>query len=324
MISTFCAVTGLLQSTAATAPGFLRQSLKAEWALPAWFSWDLCMPYFVAVLILVLGMGFTVKKAPPHVKWMDKAILFGPVFTAMPMVVFGTEHYLDPAGVAQIIPIWIPAHIFWVYLVGTFLILGGTSVALQKHMRLSAGLFGLMLLCFEVLMHIPRVVAAPHNRLSWALAFRDFSFSCGALSFAALAAQERKINALRWVFPVTRIGIGVALLFFATQYFFHPELLPGIPLRQVTPNFIPGRLLWGYATGVIYLAAGLCLLIEKETRLVAASIGLFVLLATIFFCFPIMILHASEIGRGLNVVADTVLLSGSMFCLGWKYQISRS
>lgn len=319
MISTLCAVAGLLQPATAAEPEFLRRPLEVAWALPVWLAWDPCLPYFTAVLVLVLGSISAARKASLSANWMDRVVLFGPVFIAAPMAVFGTEHYLDPSGVGRIIPAWIPAHLFWVYLVGTFLIVGGLSIAVQKYVQLSMGLFGVMLLCFEGLMHIPRVVAAPHNRLTWALAFRDFFFSCGALSFAAMGAPEREIKAAPRLFLMARIGIAIALLFFATQYFFHPELLPGIPLRQVTPKFIPGQWLWGGTTGVIYLVAGLCVLVEKETRLVAASLGLFVLFATIFFCFPIMIVHLAEIGRGLNVVADTLLLSGAILCLGWKY-----
>jgi hypothetical protein len=44
---------------------------------------------------------------------------------------------------------------------------------------------------------------------------------------------------------LARVFIGITLIFFAVEYFLHPELLPGVPLRQLTPNFIPGHLLWG-------------------------------------------------------------------------------
>jgi len=33
------------------------------------------------------------------------------------------------------------------------------------------------------------------------------------------------------------------------------------------------------------------------------------------FCVPIMVQHGSNIGSGLNVLVDTLLLSGAMLCL---------
>jgi len=46
--------------------------------------------------------------------------------------------------------------------------------------------------------------------------------------------------------------------------------------------------------------------------------GLFVLLSTIMFCVPIMVQNGSNIGAGLNVVWDTLLLSGAMLCLAGR------
>jgi len=316
MIGTLCVgAIHLPHAALRDAHGFLQFSPTLALALPVWFSWDPLLSYFAAVFLLVLGLSIAIKRAPPQASALDKIILCGAVFIAMPMAVFGTEHYLAPTEVGRAIPAWIPAHTFWVYLVGTCLILGGLSIVLQKYAWLSAGLFGVMLLCFEALMHIPRVVAAPHNRLTWAIAFRDLSFSCGALLFAAMRGQGWRIKGWHQLIAATRIVIGIVLLFFGVEYFLHPELLPGVPLRQLTPNFIPGNLLWGYLTGVVYVVAGTLLLINKNVRLAAASIGLFVLLAVIFFCVPIMVQYGSDIGRGLNVPVDTLLLSGATLCL---------
>jgi uncharacterized membrane protein len=233
----------------------------------------------------------------------------------MPMTVFGTEHYLDPIGIGRIIPAWIPAHTFWVYLVGTCLILGRLSIVCQKYAWLSAGLFGVMLLSFEVLMEIPRVVAAPHNRLALALAFRDFSFSWGALAFAATHTGQWRTQGTHWLVTVARICFGVTIVFFAVEYLVHPELLPGVPLSQLTPKLIPGRVLWDYVTSVLYVFGGVCLVVNRKAHVAATWIGLFVLSLVIAFCVPHMIQHASEVGSGLNVPADTLLMSGSALCL---------
>ncbi len=286
----------------------------ATWALPVWFAWDPLLPYFTAVLLLAIGLSMAMKKAPPQANGLDKIIICGPVFIGMPMVVFGEEHYLFPVGIGQLIPAWIPAHTFWVYFVGTCLILGGLSIVAQKYAWLSAGLFGVMLLCFELLMDIPAVVAAPHVRLNWALAFREFYFSWGALAFAAMHAQEWKTKAGHWLIFLARAFIGITLIFYAVEYFLHPELLPGVPLEQLTPNFIPAHVLWGHLTSVAYIVAGVCLLINMKGRFVATWTGLFVLFAVIVFCVPFMVQHGSGIGA-LNVPADTLLFSGATLCL---------
>ncbi|HWZ97071.1 MAG TPA: hypothetical protein VN025_04855 [Candidatus Dormibacteraeota bacterium] len=316
MIGTLCSGAIHLPQLAVTrVPEFLQFSPAALLALPAWFSWNPLLSYFAAVVLLLIGVGIAIKKAPPQADWLDKIVLCGPVFIAMPMVVFGLDHYFFPAEIGQIIPAWIPAHAFWVYFVGTCLILGGLSIVFQKHAWLAAGLFGVMLLCFEALMNIPGVVALPHSRIIWSLCVREFSFSWGALSLAAMHTQQWRMKGTHWLISVARNVLGIALVFFGVEHFLHPELLPGVPLEQLTPNFIPAHSLWGYLTGVVYVLAGICLLINKKARTAATWAGLFVLFAVIFFCVPYMLQYASDIGKGLNVPADTLVLSGALLCL---------
>lgn len=284
-------------------------------ALPAWFSWNPLLSYVAAVVLLVVGVSIAIKNAPPQANWMDKIVLCGPVFIAVPMVVFGLDHYFFPVQTGRIIPSWIPAHAFWVYFVGTCLILGGLSIVFRKYAGVSAGLFGIMLLCFEALMNIPGVMALPHSRIIWSLCVREFAFSLGALSFAAIHTQEWRTKGTHWLIPIARIVLGMALIFFAAVYFLHPEFLPGVPLAQLTPGFIPAHLLWGYLTTAVYGVAGVCLLIDRKAHSAAKGAGVFVLFTVIFFCVPYMLQYASDIGKGLNVPADTLVLSGGLLCL---------
>jgi len=301
-------------------PEFLQFPPAVLAAMPAWFTWNPVLPYFTAVLLLVVGVSKAIKKAPPQASWLDKITLCGPVFIGVPLVLFGIDHYLFPAEIGLFIPAWIPAHAFWVYFVGTCLLLGGLSIVFQKLAGLSAGLFGVMLLCFEALMNIPAVVALTHSRIIWSLALREFSFSWGALSLAAMYTQEWRTKGAHWLISVARIVLAIALTFFGVEYFLHPKLLPGVPLEQLTPNFIPAPLLWGYLTSVVYVVAGVCLLISKKARLAATWAGSFVILTVIFFCLPYILQYVSNVGKGLNVQADTLVLSGALLCLAGSLQ----
>ena len=316
MTGTLCCSTIQLPHLAVTRGlEFLQFSPAVSLALPAWFSWNPVLPYVTAVLLLVVGVSLAITKAPPQANWLDKVVLSGPVFIGVPMVLFGLDHYFFPVAIGQIIPAWIPAHTFWVYFVGTCLLLGGLSIVLQTYAWLSAGLFGVMLLCFEALMNIPAVAAEPHSRMIWSLCVREFSFGWGALSFAARHTQEWRTKGTHWLITVARNVLGIALSFFGVAYLLHPKLLPGVPLEQLTPNFIPAHSLWGYLTSVVYIVAGVCILLNKKAHLAAKWAGLFVLFTVILFCVPYMLQFPSDIGKGLNVPADTLVLSGAILCL---------
>jgi hypothetical protein len=89
------------------------------------------------------------------------------------LVVFGVDHFLALAFIANIIPGWIPWHVFWVAFFGVALIASGLSIALNILRRWSAASIGLMFGTWVVTLHIPRVLGlygipgAPQNPNEW-------------------------------------------------------------------------------------------------------------------------------------------------------------
>ena len=53
---------------------------------------------------------------------IERFVQLGPLLFAAPMAVFGAEHLTIADDIATAIPHWIPAHLFWTYLVGVALI----------------------------------------------------------------------------------------------------------------------------------------------------------------------------------------------------------
>jgi hypothetical protein len=71
------------------------------------------------------------------------------------------------------------------------------------------------------------------------------------------------------------------------------------------------------------MVAGLCLIINKEARLAATWLGLMVLLLVFVVYVPIVVTNPSNIGDGLNYLADTLLLGGTVLSLAgaatWEF-----
>jgi len=287
----------------------------AGWVLPAWFAWDPCLPYFTGTVILVIGLSMAIKNEAPQAHGLDKIIALGPVFIAVPIAVFGTDHFLAAKAVARMVPSWIPGHLFWVYFVGACLMSAGLSLVVKKHAGLAAALFGIMLLLFEVLISIPRIVAAPSDRFAWAVALRDLAFSGGALAFAATQTEAWRTQGTHKVITFARLFIAIPIAFFGVEHFLHPEFAPGVPLSKLTPSWIPAHLLWGYLTGAVFTATGLCLIVNKEARLAATWLGLMIFLLVLVVYVPVVVANPSDIGGGLNYLVDTLLLSGSALAL---------
>jgi uncharacterized membrane protein len=146
-------------------------------------------PYFAGAAILLIGL-FAARKEVSLARGKEKILILGRVFFAAPMAVFAAQHFTTAKFVSQLVPRWIPGHVFWTYFVGTALIAAALSIVLKKQARWAATLLGVMLILFVLLLHIPHIMARPGDVLIWALAFRDLAFSGGALAFAATQTER--------------------------------------------------------------------------------------------------------------------------------------
>jgi uncharacterized membrane protein YphA (DoxX/SURF4 family) len=274
--------------------------------------------YVCALLVSIIGL-IKIFGELSQEHGVDKIMPFGRLFFAIPMAVFGSEHFTVTASIAALVPRWIPAHTFWVYLVGVAFLCAALSIAVLVKARLAAALVGMTLLLFVLVMDMPGVVANPHNRFFWALALRQLAFSGGAFAFAMSpwSIGPRKSSPTPWkpvLAAVPRFFVGIPSVFYGVEHLLHPEYVPGIPLQKLTPDWIPGRILLSYFVGVILIVAGVCLLVNKKARLAATVLGLTILLTVLWIYLP-MLLAAPRDVVALNFFFDTLLFSGAILLL---------
>lgn len=283
------------------------------WAVLPTIVWAVWLPYLTGLIVLVVGLSVILRKEISQSRGLDKVVCLGPIFFAVPIGIFGAEHFAFTESIMQFMPAWIPGHRFWVLLVGACLISAALSIVIQKLEGLSATLLAVMFFMFELLLHIPGIVGDPTNRFLWAVALRDLTFCGGALSLAATQSEAWPAHVRHKIVVVARFFIGSPILFFGVEHLLHPNFRPGVPLAGITPSWIPARLFWGYLTGAVFVAAGLCLIANKQVRAAATWLGLMIFLLVLVVYAPMVIAKPSDIGDGFNYLFDTLMLSGSVF-----------
>jgi uncharacterized membrane protein YphA (DoxX/SURF4 family) len=305
------AVSGSLANPAVVGAAAFTAAVAAPVAIPSEVIWS----YSVAGLVLVawlitvfLGGGW--QKACG----LDKLIFLGPLFYAMPIAAFGTEHYTEAKGIATIVPAWIPWHLFWTYFVGTCLIAAAFSLVTGIQARLAATLLALTFFLFVVLMDAPGWAQNPKDRFALALMLRELSFGAGPLALAASLTGLQSQRCARIAATIARYFIAVAVLFYSLEQFRHADHVPGIPLEMVTPTWIFAHTFWTYLAAAVYAVAGVLLLAGKKARAAAMGVGLTVLLVELAVYVPIAWAERASL-EGLNYFFDTLMFGGTALLL---------
>ncbi|MBC8028419.1 MAG: DoxX family protein [Steroidobacteraceae bacterium] len=82
--------------------------------------------------------------------------------------VFGCAHFNYIDFTASMVPAWIPpSGVFWAWATGAGHLAAGLALVSGIRARLAATLLAGMMAAFVVLLHLPRVVAAPDSHVEW-------------------------------------------------------------------------------------------------------------------------------------------------------------
>jgi uncharacterized membrane protein len=276
----------------------------------------MCSAGIALFLIGVLGAKNKIAEA----RGLDKIVALSNLCVAVPLAVFGALHLFGPRFVMDLVPVYIPWRLFWVYAVGCALIAASLSIATRIAVRWSGLLFGIMMFLFVAMIHLPGALRHPHDRILWTIVFREMSFGGAGWILAGTAIDGWSGQGKSTLISVGRVLIAIALILFGLEHFLYPTGLPGVPLRKEMPAWIPGRVLIDYVTGAALLVGGVSMLLIRKTRTVATCLGAWIVLMVLVIYGPVLIAALSQPGtgvklEGINYFADTLLFAGVILVL---------
>jgi uncharacterized membrane protein len=270
------------------------------------------------IAVFLIGV-FASKSEIVDARGLDKIVALDSLCVAIPLAVFGALHLFGPQFVGPLVPPYMPGRMFWVYFVGCTLIAASLSIAIGIGVRWSGLLFGIMMFLFVAMIHLPGALRQP-NRIIWTIVFREMSFGGAGWILAGLAMNGRRGQGRNRLITVGRVLVALALAVFGIEHFLHPTGLPGVPLAEQMPAWIPGRVLIDYVTGAALVIAAGCVLLATKTRTVAACVGGWILLLVLVIYGPFLIVSLSTPAvavkmTGINYFADTLLFAGAILAV---------
>jgi len=267
--------------------------------------------------VFVIGL-LAAKNDIARARGLDRIVALTNLCFAVPLAVFGAEHFSLGSAMIGLVPPYMPGRLSWIYIVGVALIIASLSIATKIQVRWSGLLFGIMMFLFVAMIHLPGAIKTG-DRIIWTIVIRETSFGAGGLVLAgiALGRLRGKGNIL---IIVGRVLIAIAAIFFGVQHFLHPLAVPGVPLAKQMPTWIPARAVIDYLTGAFLIVGGLSFLLGRKTRVAATYLGTWILLLVVGYYGPMLIgdLANPSTGtkiEGLNFFADTLLFGATLLSL---------
>jgi uncharacterized membrane protein len=245
-----------------------------------------------------------------------RILVLGPVFEAVALAIFAAEHFLAARDLSVIVPRWLPGALFWTYFVGAALLAAAISFIAGRYVRWSASLLALLFLIIVVTVDVPNLPAHVHERLFWTLTVRETSFAGGAMVLAGSFWPRGRTAGTLLI--LGRFIVAFTFIFYAVQHFLFPRFVPGVPLGKLTPAWVPAPTLLAYVVGATLLAAGIGFMFRRTRRVAAATSGTVLLLLTIFFYLPILVMEIRSplAVEGVNYVGDTLLFAATALLAG--------
>jgi hypothetical protein len=294
------------------------------------------------LVMLVIGV-LAAKNNIAAAHGLDKIAALTNLCFAIPLGVFGAEHLSAANGLSNGVPAFVPWHLFWAYVVGFALIAASLSIATNIQVQWSGLLFGIMMLLFEAMLHIPGALAShPPDRIRWTVVAREFSFAGGGFVLAGIAMGGLRGRG-RALITIGRVLIAITAIAFAVEQLLHPFGMPAVPLEKEMPAWIGLHLhnghempAWfgvrpiiGYVTGAMLLLCGMSILLAQKVHEAATYLGGWILLLVLCVYGPVMIAglidpSTSVKVEGLNYFADTLLFGAVILALAKATQPSAS
>ena len=280
-----------------------------------------------AGIVLFLIAVWAVKSEFGKARGLDKIASLANLCFAIPLGVFGAEHFAAAHGISKFVPKFMPWHLFWTYFVGVALIAASLSIATKIQVQWSGFLVGVMMFTFVSMMDIPGTFANHFDRISVALLLRELSFGGAGwvLSGTVLGTSRGTSSGTsgwrgKTLIHVGRILIAAAALYYGVEHFRHPLGMPGVPLEKEMPSWIPARMIIDYLTGLFLLMGGVCFLVGQRVRMAATYLGGWIVLTVVVVYGPVMIAALLDPStavkvEGLNYFFDTLLFGGAVLAL---------
>jgi uncharacterized membrane protein len=140
----------------------------------AWTGTFECLMLLSGTLVIIDGC-FPFHKKPKYSPALIARYLY-----MSGLVAFAVMHYIYLQYLATLVPVWLPGHVVWAWVVLAAFSLSAISILINKQAKLAFIMLAIMYLTWVVILHLPRAFAKMHSEPEW-------TSTCVALAVGGIA-----------------------------------------------------------------------------------------------------------------------------------------
>jgi uncharacterized membrane protein YphA (DoxX/SURF4 family) len=143
-------------------------------------------------MIALSGVALALATSPAiSSRNANNAFTVSRLLFAISLIVFGIQHVMYGAFIANLIPSWIPLRLFFAYFVGAAFFAASLSFITKVKASLAGFMLGVMFLIWVVILHAPRIAAASRNQNEWTSGLIALAMCGAGFIFAGIFGEQR-------------------------------------------------------------------------------------------------------------------------------------
>jgi putative oxidoreductase len=123
---------------------------------------------------------------------MNAFLSLGRWLYAIPLAIYGLMHFMYAESLApMVVPDYMPARIFWVYLAGVALIVVSASILIGRYDKMATLLLAIFLLLIVLLVHGPSSLNYDQTQATVPHLLKDLMLAGAAMLYASGFAKDK-------------------------------------------------------------------------------------------------------------------------------------
>ena len=236
--------------------------------------------------------------------YMNSLKPIGKLFYGIGIAGIGLLHFMYAGFRPVILPV--PAEAtknisFLVYVTGAILVLAGLAIAFLQKIKNIAFFFGIFLLLFVIIGHLPnRFMNHPEILGMWTDTLKLLALAGGAF----IVSSGNLSNYGKYFFALM-------LVIFGIDHFVYTDFV-----KLLVPAWIPGPLFWTYVAGIALIGSGVALFINFKPKTISFLLGIMLLIWLVILHIPrAFAAPATDNGNEWTSVFQCLAFSGMAFLL---------